>query len=220
MGRILQQWHESHGVEFRLQAQVQRFEGTGMVQKVVLKSGEQIPADVVIVGLGVQPATGYASSLPQQKDGGILADAFLHASHDIYVAGDIAVFPEQYSGQTTRIEHWRVAEQHGRAAAENMLGPQQPFAGVPYFWTNHFGTRFDYVGHADKWDEIILQEGDEPPTFIAFYIADGQIKAAAACHRDNEIAALHELMQLGKVPTPAEIRNGADLIALAQRAAT
>jgi hypothetical protein len=96
-----------------------------------------------------------------------------------------------------------------------MLGSQHAFAGVPYFWTNHFGTRFDYVGHAKEWDEVFLQFGAEAPTFIAFYVSDGVVKAAAACHRDNEIAALHELIRLKKVPTPEEIRRGADLIALA-----
>lgn len=115
------------------------------------------------------------------------------------------------------MEHWRIAGQQGRAAAENMLGWNKPFNGVPFFWTNHFGIRFDYVGHAEKWDEVILQPGAEAPAFIAFYRRGAHIVAAAACQRDREIAALHELLRLRHVPSPQEILAGVDLVSLARR---
>lgn len=218
VGRIIQKWHEDHGVVFQLESEVERFEGTGVVRHVALKSGQEIAADLVVLGTGVQPATGFAGSLRQREDGGILADGYLRAADDVYVAGDLTVFPETYSGLPARIEHWRVAEQHGRTAAGNMLGQEKPFDGVPFFWTNHFGTRFDYIGHAEEWDDLILQQGEESPTFIAFYVICGRVMAASACHRDREIAALHELMRLRRVPSPDEIRKGVDLIALAQNA--
>ncbi len=219
VGRIIQKWHESHGVTFQLKSEVDRFEGVGVVRHVVLKSGQEIAADLVVVGTGVRPATGFAGSLRRREDGGILADSSLCAAEDVFVAGDLAVFPETYSGLSARIEHWRVAEQHGRTAAANMLRHERPFEGVPFFWTNHFGTRFDYIGHAEEWDDLILQEGEEFPTFIAFFVNRGRVMAAAACHRDLEIAALHELMRLRRVPSPNEIRSGVDLIGLVQSAA-
>lgn len=214
VGRILQKWHENHGILFRLRSEVERFEGMRIVRYVVLKSGERIPADVVVIGAGVRPATDFAGNLPKRDDGGILADSHLRAAEDVYVAGDLAVFPEVYSGLTARIEHWRVAEQQGRAAAGNMLGRGKPFESVPFFWTNHFGTRFDYIGHADEWDEVILQEGKESPAFLAFYIKQGRVVAASACRHDREIAALHELLRLRRVPPLDEIRRGVDLLAL------
>jgi hypothetical protein len=97
-----------------------------------------------------------------------------------------------------------------------MLGAAQPFEGVPYFWTRHFGASFEYIGHAEDWDDVILQPGAESPAFMAFYIKEGRILAAIACEHDKEIAALHELIRLRRLPSPAEIRKGADLIALAQ----
>lgn len=218
VGSILQKWHEDHGVVFRLKEEIASFEGQGIVRHVRLKSGEQLPADLVVVGAGVQPATSFLQSLPKREDGGLTADSALRVADDIYAAGDIAAFPEIYSGQTTRIEHWRVALQHGRAVAVNMLGAVQDFTGVPYFWTRHFDDSFEYVGHAEGWDDLILQPGDQPPAFMAFYIKDGRILAAAACQRDKEIAALHELMRLRRVPSPAEVRSGVDLIALARGA--
>lgn len=218
VGRILQKWHEDHGVVFKFNSGIAHFEGQGTVHHAVLKSGESLPADVVVVGIGVRPNTSFISSLEKRKDGGLLADSTLRVANDIYAAGDIAVFPESHSGQTTRIEHWRVAQQHGRAAAANMLGANQPFEGVPYFWTRHFGTSFEYIGHAEDWDELILQPGENPPAFMAFYIKGDRILGAAACERDKEIAALHELMRLRRVPSPTEIRSGVDLIALARSA--
>lgn len=216
VGRILQNWHEAHAVVFKLNTEIASFEGQGTVRHVLLKSGEELPADVVVLGTGVHPATSFINSLEKRKDGGLIADNMLRVANDIYAAGDIAVFPEIYGGKPTRIEHWRVAQQHGRAAAANMLGAAQPFQGVPYFWTRHFDQSFEYVGHAEDWDDLILQPGEKPPAFMAFYIKGDRILAAAACERDKEIAALHELMRLRRVPSPAEIRKGVDLIALAQ----
>ena len=219
VGRIIQKWHEGHGVVFELESKTKRFEGTGIVQRVVLESGQEIAADVVVIGSGVQPATGFAASLLKREDGGILADSSLKAAEDIFVAGDLAVFPESYSGLSTRIEHWRLAQQHGRSAAKNMLGQSESFAGVPYFWTNHFGARFDYAGHAEEWDEVILQEDEPKPTFIAFYVKDNRVLAASACHRDLEIVALLELMRLHRMPSGDQIRKGVDLIELAKNSA-
>ena len=207
VGRILQRWHESHGVSFELNAKVARFEGTGVVRTLVLESGKEVPCDLAVVGVGVKPATDYADGLSQRSDGGIIADAHLQAAQDIYVAGDLAVYPEPYSGTGARIEHWRVAEQHGRRAAENMLGRSQPFDGVPFFWTNHFGTRFDYLGHAEQWDDVVLYEGGEPPSFLAYYVKDDRVLAASACQHDTEMAALHELFRLRRVPSASQVRH-------------
>jgi hypothetical protein len=99
-----------------------------------------------------------------------------------------------------------------------MLGREEPFEGVPYFWTNHFDMRFDYVGHAEEWDEVIFQPDDDDfPTFIAFYVRQGKVVAASACQRDLEITALHELIRLRRVPDAAEIRKGVNLIGRAKQ---
>lgn len=206
VGSILQTLHENKGVEFELEAEVESLAGSAAVEGVRLKSGKMIPADVVVIGTGVTPVTEYAHELSLAEDGGIRVDEKLKAAEDIYAAGDIAVFPEPYSGAYTRIEHWRVAEQHGRVAAGNMLGSEQPFDAVPYFWTNHFDTRFDYVGHAEAWDEVRLeQDKDDFPTFIALYFKSGRLVAASACQRDLEIATLHEAFRLRRIPADASL---------------
>ncbi len=190
VGQVFKDWHESHGVEFRSEAKVSRFEGTGVVRQVVLETGERLPADVVVIGIGVRPATDFVRNLKKSEDGGILTDRYLNAGNNIFVAGDAAAHPD-------RIEHWRVAEQQGRVAAQNILGRKQPFDSVPYFWTNHFGTRFDYLGRATRWDEVIFKAGPQPPAFLAYYVVQGKVVAAAACQHDLEIAALHEAFRAG-----------------------
>ena len=217
VGRAFGQWHEQHGVEFRLGMSVERISGTGVVREVILQSGERIPADVVVIGGGVRPATGMLRGFAVRDDGGLEVDEYLQAAQDIYAAGDIAVFPDSYSQRKLRIEHWRVAEQQGRTAAANMLGRKQPFRSVPYFWTNHFGTRFDYVGHAEEWDEVIMKGDTGKPEFIAYYVENGKITAASACGRDREIIALEELFRQRRAPSPDEVRAGVDLIALAKQ---
>lgn len=219
VGRAFQRLHERNGVEFRLNAEVERLEGAGVVREIVLKSGERLQGDVVVVGIGVRPATEFIRGVRTRDDGGIIVDRFLRAAPDVYAAGDIAVFPEARSQRPVRIEHWRVAEQLGRVAAANMAGRTQPYEGVPYFWTEQMETPFEYLGHAEKWDDVILQGDLNKPEFLAFYVENGRVTAAAASGHDREMAALHELMRFNRVPSPEEIRRGVDLIRLAQSSA-
>ncbi len=94
-----------------------------------------------------------------------------------------------------RVEHWRVAEQHGRVAALNMLGRQVAYDAVPYFWTIHFMKRLDYIGHAAQWDEIVVDGDLETPEFTAYYVRDGRVVALAGWDRDRQMAAAIHLMQ-------------------------
>jgi len=156
IGGTIHALHEENGVAFHLGHTVRRFEGAdGAVRQVVLDDGATLDADLVIVGIGVTPATDFVKGVEKADDGSIVVDQHLRAADGLYAAGDIARFPDWRTGQATRIEHWRLAGQHGRLAGQNMAGEQEPFRGVPFFWTRHFGTSFQYIGHASTWDEII-----------------------------------------------------------------
>ena len=109
----------------------------------------------------------------------------------MFAAGDIAAFPVPPNGEIARIEHWRVAEEQGRIAALNMMERRTPYAGIPYFWTTHFDVRFDYVGHAEHWDEIILRGDLDKPDFIAFYINGGRPAAAIAARQEMQAANVY-----------------------------
>ena len=116
IGRLLQQVHEEHGVSFRMGRRVSRLEGDNRVRQVVLDNGEVLEADLVVVGLGVKPATEILHGIKLEPDGSVRVDQYMRVREGVYAAGDIASFPDWCTGEHIRIEHWRLAEQHGRVA--------------------------------------------------------------------------------------------------------
>ena len=121
--------------------------------------------------------------------------------------GTWPVFPTGATGAAIRIEHWRLAEQHGRIAAHNMAGRQVEFAGVPFFWSEQFDLFLQYVGHAESWDELIVHGDLAGRNFLAFYVKDNRVMAAAGLQRDRQLAAMAELMRLEQTPGPEELRR-------------
>ena len=126
----------------------------------------------------------------------------------LYAAGDVARFPDWRTGEPMRIEHWQVAEAHGFAAARNMLGQQQAYTEMPFFWTEQFDTYLYYVGYAANWDEIIWQGDPGERKFVAFFVKHDQVLAAAGCGFDYGMAYVGNLMRTGEMPTSKEILSG------------
>jgi apoptosis-inducing factor 3 len=203
IGGMFRRLHESHGIEFRVGARVERFDGGDVVEGVVLGSGESLPADLVVLGVGVSPATGFVDGVRMAEDGGILVDASMLAADGLYVAGDSARFP--YGGNHIRIEHWRVAQQHGRVAAANIAGLwrqglgrqglERQFTAPPFFWTYHFGNRFEYIGHAEHWDRVHIDGDLESQRFVALQVRDEVVAGAIASQRERTTALLIERMR-------------------------
>lgn len=222
IGTMLQHEHERNGVHFRLKNGVRAFRSEdGRVNGVELETGEIVPADFVIVGIGVRPATDFLndSTISLAKDKSVLVDSHLQTSApDIFAAGDIARWRSDGS-EGIRIEHWRVAQQHGIVAARNLLGEQQDVQRrVPFFWTNQWGISLRYVGHATEWDEIIYRDGTpEQKSFIAFYVHQGTLKAAAGCKHDREMDAIEFILRDQLPLHPDQMRDEAfDLISYAK----
>jgi NADPH-dependent 2,4-dienoyl-CoA reductase/sulfur reductase-like enzyme/nitrite reductase/ring-hydroxylating ferredoxin subunit len=215
VGALFRRLHESRNIRFKLGSIVYRFEGVGHVRAVVLESGERFETDMVVAGVGVQPATGFLEGVGLDDDGGVIVDEHLRAAEDLYAAGDIACYPDPRTGERVRIEHWRTAQQQGRTAAHNMMGRAISFDGVPFFWTRQFDAGLLYVGHASVWDEIIYQGEVSSCDFLAFYAKKGLVLAVAGMNRERDMAAIEELFRLDRMPTPARLKErAADLVAL------
>jgi NADPH-dependent 2,4-dienoyl-CoA reductase/sulfur reductase-like enzyme len=206
LGAVFRRLHESHGVRFKLGSIVYRFEGSHNVEAVTLDNGERIETDMVVVGAGVRPVTHFIEGVEFDDAGGIVVDSRLRAADGIYAAGDIVNFNDLRTGERVRIEHWRTAQQQGRAAARNMLGHDVAFEGVPFFWTRQFDVALLYVGHAKSWDEIVYRGDVSSQDFLAFYLKGERVVAVAGMNRDREMAAAEELMRLGRMPAREQLK--------------
>ena len=192
--------HEKQGVTFRFGQATSGFEGNASVEAVRLSDGECLPADLVVIGFGVRPVTGYLRGVALDQDGGLTVDETTKAADGLYAAGDIARFP--YQDQPIRVEHWRVAQQHGRVAALNMMGRTTVYSAVPVFWTIQYMKRLDYIGHATDWDDIVVHGDLSRPEFLGYYVKNGRVIAAVGLDRDDDTAALVELFQMRRDWTP------------------
>ncbi len=208
IGMMVKDIHKENGIQFRLGHTVKEFGGDGMVERVVLDDGSSVDADLVVVGIGVRPATDFIKGLKKAEDGSIIVDSSLSAASGVYAAGDIAAFPDWRTGRRIRIEHWRLACQHGRLAGMNLAGEASEYRSIPFFWTVHFGTSIRYVGYADSWDEIIYHGSPEERKFIAFYVRDDEVLAAAGADFDTEMSAIEELMRRERMPSIIDLKRG------------
>ncbi len=208
IGKLFQDIHEENGVKFRLGVSVAGFDGPKKVTAVILEDDKLLEADLVVVGVGVKPATGFLEGVTLHHDGGVMVDEHLRAADGIYAAGDIVYFPHPLTGEPTRIEHWRTAMQQGRIAAHNMTGKEVSYDSVPFFWTRQFDVGLLYVGHVKQWDEIIYQGDLLARDFLAFFTKENRVVAVAGMNRNQEMAAIEELMRLDRMPASAQLKDG------------
>ncbi len=194
LGDFIRGVHEEHGVEFRLGTKPKAFTGSA----VELESGGSLPADLVVVGVGVRPRVALAEQAGLDVDNGVLVDEYLETSvPGIFAAGDIARWPDPRSGERIRVEHWVVAERQGQTAARNILNRRERFDAVPFFWSQHYDVVISYVGHAAKWDAIEVSGSlaDKNAT-VAFRTGD-RIAAVATVFRDRESLEAEVAMERG-----------------------
>ena len=179
MGDFIQALHEEHGVVFHLQDTVTAINDS----RATLQSGRTLEADLVVIGVGVRPHLALAERAGLVIDRGVTVNGFLE-SRGVYAAGDIARWPDPYSGGNIRVEHWVVAERQGQTAAANMLGLNERFDAVPFFWSQHYDVPINYVGHAEKWNEITIDGDIKAKDCLLRYKRNGHLLAVASIFRD------------------------------------
>jgi NADPH-dependent 2,4-dienoyl-CoA reductase/sulfur reductase-like enzyme/nitrite reductase/ring-hydroxylating ferredoxin subunit len=192
LGAFVQSLHEHHGVQFHLRETAARIVG----DKVVLKGGGVLEANLVVVGIGVRPRTYLAERSGLKVDRGVVVDARLETSAPgVFAAGDIARWPDGRTRETMRVEHWVVAERQGQTAAVNMLGGCEPFSAVPFFWSRHYDVSIHYVGHAATWDSIVVEGSIADGDCLVRYVRGDKTMAIASMGRDAETLRWEALME-------------------------
>ena len=178
VGEVYRDLHLERGVEWRPGSSVRRIIGTDRVQAVETSAGERIPADLVVVGVGVQPQTELAVSAGLTVGDGIeVSDTLMTSAPGIYAAGDVASAWHPFYERPLRIEHWANAKFQGTAAGRSILGDTTPYDRIPYFYSDQYDLGMEYTGWASPSDRLVVRGSLADRQFVAFWLAEGRVVA-------------------------------------------
>jgi 3-phenylpropionate/trans-cinnamate dioxygenase ferredoxin reductase subunit len=169
---------EGEGVRILGETTPEQIEGDGVVERAVLSSGERLPVDLVVMGVGIRLNTELAedAGLELTERGEVVVDEYLRTSNpDIYSAGDIAAWPDPTFEKRLRVEHWDVARRQGLRAGRNMAGEQKPYTSLPYFFSDMFDLSFEVWGHLASWDQTVLRGEIGSSSYKLFYFGQGKL---------------------------------------------
>lgn len=204
VGAAISTLHERNGVRLVCGAQIDQINGDGHVSEVVLSTGERIPAQLVIVGIGAAPATAWLASSGvalHPVDGGIVCDSYLESSAPgVYAAGDLVHWPNGRETGTIRLENWTSASDQGNRAGINAVLPEKrsPFVTVPYFWSDWYHQRIQFVGSAEADSVSFVSGAPDEDRFVALYRAGDRLVGAATLNERRLIMKLRRHIQLGQ----------------------
>jgi NADPH-dependent 2,4-dienoyl-CoA reductase/sulfur reductase-like enzyme len=184
---FFRRYYEGRGVSFAAGESITSFAGEGRLSAVITRSGRQVPADLVVAGIGVVPATDAFERSGLQLDNGVVVNQYLEASvPDVYAAGDVANYYDVIFDRQRRVEHWDNAVEQGRHAARLLIGDRAPFVHVPYFFSDVFDLSYEFWGDTAGADEVVHRGNLENGRFSAWWLKEGQLIAAFVMNRPDE----------------------------------
>jgi 3-phenylpropionate/trans-cinnamate dioxygenase ferredoxin reductase subunit len=202
--------HRQHGVDLRFGTGVQEILGKGQVSSVLLSDGTEVPADAVIIGIGVAPAVELAEAAGIKLENGIVTDEHLRTSApDVYAAGDVANFYHPLLGRRIRVEHWANALNGGPAAARSMLGQDVVYDRLPYFYTDQYDLGMEYSGYTEPggYDQVVFRGDVAKREFIAFWLSGGKVLAGMNVNVWDVTDPIQALIRAGREVDAAQLAD-------------
>ena len=201
--------HRGRGVDLRLGQAVTGFLGDGgAVRAVALADGSEVPADLVVVGIGIEPVTDLARAAGLDCDNGIAVDAGCRTSApDVFAAGDCTSHPNAYFGRRVRLESVPNAMEQGRVAAATMRGEDRSYESEPWFWSDQHGVRLQMAGLSEGADRTITRGEYGSDSFIAFHLRNGVLIGADAVNSVREFIFCRRLVAARGRPDPAALAD-------------
>ena len=198
MGRVCAELHRDQGVDLRCGVGVSGFQGHQRIERVTLSDGSSVEADLVVVGIGAAPETGWLEGSGLRLDDGVVCDAFCAAAPGVFAAGDVARWHNPLFGEEMRVEYWSNAVEQGSYVAERLAGTDlgaQPFAPVPFFWSDQYGVKIQFAGRMRPDDEVRLVAGSlAERKFTALYGRAGRLSGVLAWSRPRDLAKYRRLI--------------------------
>lgn len=219
MSDLFADLHRHHGVEILLGAGVASVEGeSGRVHAAITSDGRRLPADLVVVGIGVVPNIDLAQACGLACNNGIVVDAMLRtADPAIFAIGDCCIFPSVHAGQMMRLESVQNAVDQARAVAATIVGRGRPYDAVPWFWTDQYENKFQMAGLTCAYDRTLSRGDPQDLHYALFYFRNERLIAADCVNRSADYMAVRKIIGLGRAVTPEEIADpSVDLKTLAR----
>jgi 3-phenylpropionate/trans-cinnamate dioxygenase ferredoxin reductase subunit len=208
MSAFYHQLHTGRGVTIRTSARVTGFEGSDRVEAVLIDGGERLPADLVIVGIGIIPNVELAADAGLPCDNGILVDDHCRTSDpDIYAAGDCTNHPNPLLGRRMRLESVPNAMEQARVAATNMNGGDATYASIPWFWSDQYELKLQMVGFSADADQAVVRGDPSTNQFATFYLKGGVVVAVDAVNSPRDFMASRQMVDKKRTPDPARLAD-------------
>ncbi len=208
VGQIYLDLHRDHDVEFLPETTVERFEGTGAVERVLTRDGAVLETEFVVAGIGVAPRTGLAETAGLRIDNGVIVDEGLESNAPgVFAAGDVANARNPFYGRHLRVEHWANALNQGPAAARSMLGRDVSYDEIPYFFSDQYDAGMEYSGYTTEWDEVVFRGDVEAREFIAFWLRDERLVAGLNMNVWDVSDPIRELIRSRRPLDPGELAD-------------
>ena len=210
MGALYRDLHAEHGVDLRLGTGVEAVAGIEKAEGVVTATGELVPADVVVLGVGAVPRDELAREAGLVVGDGVVVDEHLRTSDpDVFAAGDVAAAWNVTLGRRLRVEHWANAREQGPVAAANMLGEPTPWAELPYFYSDQYDVGMEYRGHGAGADRVVVRGDVAARELVAFWLTGSRVVAAMNVNVWDQGDALEALLRRGADVDPARLSDAA-----------